>query len=88
MKIHVYGNDQATLNCVLKTPKSVGNFTILFFHGSTTASTVSFSTEGSEDIYPNDIDLSGDAGDRFMIGVYWDGSAFNFSVSSAMTAQA
>lgn len=75
-KIRVLLNNEATVTATFKTPLSPCNFTVEVVHGGTTASTVTFATEGSESIIEvgPSLDVSGSPGDVFILTCYYNGS--------------
>lgn len=85
--IEVDLNDESTVTATLTTPSAPGKCTIVFTHGSSTASTVTLATEGAENIYTEGgtIDLDGSTSDRYVVGAYFNGSNWYLSASAAMS---
>lgn len=88
LKINADLNDQATVTATLQTPARPCNCIIVFTHGSSTASTVTFATQGAEGIaYSTSFTIDGSTDDIFVVGAYFNGTNWYLSASEAMSIQ-
>lgn len=86
-KFNVNLNDEPEVIVTLGTPFAPGNYVLTLIHGSTTASAVTFATEGSEVIYAQGgaIDVDGSTGNHYVVTGYFNGTNWYLAASNAMS---
>jgi hypothetical protein len=74
-KIIVNLNNVSSVTVQLNTPRAAGNFMLVLLQGSTTASTVTWATEGTHAFWGS-VSVASGTSERTMIGLFYDGSTW------------